>query len=92
MSDLCSLNQQHQLCKNPRLNPDIKTLFTDHTCTPSNGDVAPAPVTLPVAAIAEPAAYTQLGAHGVYVTTIFCFIYIYAFDNYLILMCLIYIM
>ncbi|KAL0331020.1 UNVERIFIED_CONTAM: protein TPR3 [Sesamum angustifolium] len=27
-----SLNWQHQLCKNPRPNPDIKTLFTDHTC------------------------------------------------------------
>nr|5JA5_A Chain A, Protein TPR1 [Oryza sativa] len=32
-----SLNWQHQLCKNPRPNPDIKTLFTDHTCTPPNG-------------------------------------------------------
>ncbi|XP_021772817.1 topless-related protein 3-like [Chenopodium quinoa] len=59
-----SLNWQHQLCKNPRPNPDIKTLFTDHTCTPPNGAVAPAPVTLPVAAVAKPAAYTQLGAHG----------------------------
>lgn len=59
-----SLNWQHQLCKNPRTNPDIKTLFTDHTCTPPNGAVAPAPVTLPVAAVAKPAGYTQLGAHG----------------------------
>ncbi|CAO2832842.1 unnamed protein product [Amaranthus hypochondriacus] len=59
-----SLNWQHQLCKNPRPNPDIRTLFTDHTCTPPNGAVAPAPVTLPVAAVAKPAAYTQLGAHG----------------------------
>ncbi|KAH9783947.1 protein TOPLESS-RELATED PROTEIN 2 [Citrus sinensis] len=33
-----SLNWQHQLCKNPRPNPDIKTLFTDHSCNPtSNG-------------------------------------------------------
>ncbi|KAH9755399.1 Topless-related protein 3 [Citrus sinensis] len=31
-----SLNWQHQLCKNPRANPDIKTLFTDHTCSPPN--------------------------------------------------------
>lgn len=61
----CSLNWQHQLCKNPRPNPDIKTLFTDHTCTPPNGAVAPAPVNLPVAAVAKPAAFTSLGAHGV---------------------------
>ncbi|XP_074276734.1 topless-related protein 3-like [Silene latifolia] len=60
-----SLNWQHQLCKNPRPNPDIKTLFTDHSCTPPNGAVAPAPVNLPVAAVAaKPATYTQLGAHG----------------------------
>ncbi|KAJ8426581.1 hypothetical protein Cgig2_018049 [Carnegiea gigantea] len=59
-----SLNWQHQLCKNPRPNPDIKTLFTDHTCTPPNGAVAPPPVTLPVAAVAKPAAYTPIGPHG----------------------------
>ncbi|KAE8010286.1 hypothetical protein FH972_006670 [Carpinus fangiana] len=59
-----SLNWQHQLCKNPRPNPDIKTLFTDHTCTPPNGPLAPTPVNLPVAAVAKPAAYTPLGAHG----------------------------
>ncbi|CAA0816768.1 Topless-related protein 3 [Striga hermonthica] len=59
-----SLNWQHQLCKNPRSNPDIKTLFTDHTCTPPNGALAPGPVNLPTAAVAKPAAYTSLGAHG----------------------------
>ncbi|KAF7805076.1 topless-related protein 3-like [Senna tora] len=59
-----SLNWQHQLCKNPRPNPDIKTLFTDHSCTPSNGPLAPTPVNLPVAAVAKPATYTSLGAHG----------------------------
>ncbi|XP_058002863.1 topless-related protein 3-like isoform X2 [Hevea brasiliensis] len=59
-----SLNWQHQLCKNPRPNPDIKTLFTDHTCTPPNGPLAPTPVNLPVAAVAKPSAYTALGAHG----------------------------
>ena len=63
---LCSLNWQHQLCKNPRPNPDIKTLFTDHTCSPPNGPLAPTPVNLPVAAVAKPAAYTPLGAHGVW--------------------------
>ncbi|XP_009611827.1 topless-related protein 3-like isoform X1 [Nicotiana tomentosiformis] len=59
-----SLNWQHQLCKNPRPNPDIKTLFTDHTCNPQNGALAPAPVNLPAAAVAKPTAYTSLGAHG----------------------------
>ncbi|KAJ1417159.1 WD40/YVTN repeat-like-containing domain superfamily [Sesbania bispinosa] len=59
-----SLNWQHQLCKNPRPNPDIKTLFTDHSCTPPNGPLAPTPVNLPVAAVAKPAVYTSLGAHG----------------------------
>ncbi|KAK9292226.1 hypothetical protein L1049_020189 [Liquidambar formosana] len=57
-----SLNWQHQLCKNPRPNPDIKTLFTDHTCAPPNGPLQPTPVTLPVTAVAKPAAYTSLGA------------------------------
>ncbi|XWS64483.1 hypothetical protein CRYUN_Cryun05aG0007700 [Craigia yunnanensis] len=57
-----SLNWQHQLCKNPRPNPDIKTLFTDHTCSPPNGPLAPTPVNLPVAAVAKPSAYTSLGA------------------------------
>lgn len=60
-----SLNWQHQLCKNPRPNPDIKTLFTDHTCAPANGALAPTPVNLPAAAVAKPTAYTPLGAHGV---------------------------
>ncbi|XP_059455063.1 topless-related protein 3-like [Corylus avellana] len=59
-----SLNWQHQLCKSPRPNLDIKTLFTDHTCTPPNGPLTPTPVNLPVAAVAKPAAYTPLGAHG----------------------------
>ncbi|XXG79187.1 hypothetical protein AAC387_Pa09g0313 [Persea americana] len=60
-----SLNWQHQLCKNPRPNPDIKTLFTDHTCAPSNGARAPTPVPVPLAAaVAKPAAFTALGVHG----------------------------
>lgn len=59
-----SLNWQHQLCKNPRPNPDIKTLFTDHSCTPPNGALAPTPVNLPAAAVAKSTAYTSLGAHG----------------------------
>ncbi|KAJ6762623.1 PROTEIN putative-RELATED [Salix purpurea] len=64
-----SLNWQHQLCKNPRPNPDIKTLFIDHTCSPTNGPLAPAPVNLPVAAVAKPAPYTSLGAHGPFPAT-----------------------
>ncbi|KAF4389811.1 hypothetical protein F8388_009944 [Cannabis sativa] len=59
-----SLNWQHQLCKNPRPNPDIKTLFQDHSCTPPNGPLASTPVNLPVAALTKPVAYTPLGAHG----------------------------
>ncbi|XP_073147375.1 topless-related protein 3-like [Henckelia pumila] len=59
-----SLNWQHQLCKNPRPNPDIRTLFTDHTCNPPNGALAPTPVNLPNTAVVKPVAYTSLGAHG----------------------------
>ncbi|KAL3728392.1 hypothetical protein ACJRO7_033043 [Eucalyptus globulus] len=59
-----SLNWQHQLCKNPRPNPDIKTLFTDHSCSPPNGPLAPAAVNLPVPAVGKPAAYPALGPHG----------------------------
>ncbi|KAH6832337.1 WUS-interacting protein 2 [Perilla frutescens var. hirtella] len=44
-----SLNWQHQLCKNPKPNPDIKTLFADHTCGQQpNGARAPSPVTNPL--------------------------------------------
>ncbi|XP_047324317.1 topless-related protein 3-like [Impatiens glandulifera] len=61
-----SLNWQHQLCKNPRSNPDIKTLFIDHTCTPSNGALAPAPapVSIPAVAVPKPIAYSSLGGHS----------------------------
>ncbi|PWA87892.1 topless-related protein 1 [Artemisia annua] len=52
-----SLNWQHQLCQNPNPNPDIKTLFVDHTCEQSqpNGAHTPSPVTNP-----------PLGAHGAF--------------------------
>ncbi|KAF8015963.1 hypothetical protein BT93_H1495 [Corymbia citriodora subsp. variegata] len=59
-----SLNWQHQLCKNPRPNPDIKTLFTDHTCTPPNGPLASAAVNLSVPPVAKPAPYPALGPHA----------------------------
>lgn len=61
---LFSLNWQHQLCKSPKPNPDIKTLFTDHTCSPSNGARAPTPVNLPVTAVAKPSSYVPLGVHS----------------------------
>ncbi|XP_015617826.1 protein TPR1 isoform X1 [Oryza sativa Japonica Group] len=58
-----SLNWQHQLCKNPRPNPDIKTLFTDHTCTPPNGARA-SPVSVPLAAVPKAGGtYPPLTAH-----------------------------
>ncbi|XP_078443222.1 protein TPR3-like [Wolffia australiana] len=56
-----SLNWQHQLCKNPRPNPDIKTLFVDHTCAQQNGARAPSPVSNPLmGAIPKPVPFPQL--------------------------------
>lgn len=60
-----SLNWQHQLCKNPRPNPDIKTLFTDHTCASSNGTRPPPPVNAPLAGpVPKPGTFPPLGAHS----------------------------
>ncbi|KAG1361982.1 Protein TPR2 [Cocos nucifera] len=60
-----SLNWQHQLCKNPRPNPDIKTLFTDHLCTTTSGARAPPPTNGPlVGPIPKPGAFPPIGAHG----------------------------
>ncbi|KAJ9551023.1 hypothetical protein OSB04_015068 [Centaurea solstitialis] len=64
-----SLNWQHQLCKNPKPNPDIKTLFVDHSCGQSqpNGARAPSPVTTPLMGsipMGKPAGFPPLGAHG----------------------------
>ncbi|KAI7729674.1 hypothetical protein M8C21_004456, partial [Ambrosia artemisiifolia] len=61
-----SLNWQHQLCKNPKPNPDIKTLFVDHSCGQSqpNGARAPSPVTNPLlGSVPKPAGFPPLGAH-----------------------------
>ena len=63
-----SLNWQHQLCKNPRPNPDIKTLFVDHSCgqVQPNGARAPSPVTNPLmGAVPKAGGFPPLGAHGV---------------------------
>ncbi|XP_031379895.1 protein TOPLESS-RELATED PROTEIN 2-like isoform X2 [Punica granatum] len=61
-----SLNWQHQLCKNPRSNPDIKTLFVDHTCNPTaNGARPPPPANNPlVGPIPKAGAFPPIGAHG----------------------------
>ncbi|XP_068635481.1 protein TOPLESS-RELATED PROTEIN 2-like isoform X1 [Aristolochia californica] len=60
-----SLNWQHQLCKNPRPNPDIKTLFTDHTCAPNNGARGPPPTNNPlVGPIPKTGAFPPIGAHS----------------------------
>ncbi|KAJ4951831.1 hypothetical protein NE237_028663 [Protea cynaroides] len=60
-----SLNWQHQLCKNPRPNPDIKTLFTDHTCAPNNGARAPPPTNGPIVGPPKPTgAFPSIGAHS----------------------------
>ncbi|KAL2338400.1 hypothetical protein Fmac_012846 [Flemingia macrophylla] len=60
-----SLNWQHQLCKNPRPNPDIKTLFVDHSCGQPNGARAPSPVTNPLmGAVPKAGGFPPLGAHG----------------------------
>lgn len=60
-----SLNWQHQLCKNPRPNPDIKTLFVDHTCGQPNGARAPSPVTNSLmGSISKVGGFPPIGAHG----------------------------
>ncbi|KAI3828620.1 hypothetical protein L1987_02725 [Smallanthus sonchifolius] len=60
-----SLNWQHQLCKNPRPNPDIKTLFTDHTCASNNGGRGPPPSNSSLAGpIPKAGVFPPLGAHG----------------------------
>ncbi|XP_007023214.2 PREDICTED: topless-related protein 4 isoform X1 [Theobroma cacao] len=60
-----SLNWQHQLCKNSRPNPEIKTLFVDHTCGPPNGARAPSPVTNPLmGSIPKVGGFPLIGACG----------------------------
>ncbi|KAK3025864.1 hypothetical protein RJ639_042293, partial [Escallonia herrerae] len=58
-----SLNWQHQLCKNPKPNPDIKTLFIDHSCGQSQPNLSP--VTNPLMGVVPKAGgFPPLGAHG----------------------------
>ncbi|GER39356.1 transducin family protein / WD-40 repeat family protein [Striga asiatica] len=42
-----SLNWQHQLCKTSRLNPDIRTLFVDHSCGSKMEHVLPHQLIIP---------------------------------------------
>lgn len=69
----CSLNWQHQLCKNPRSNPDIKTLFTDHSCSPTTNGARPGPpANSPlVGPIAKAGAFPPIGSHIVSVLSLF---------------------
>ncbi|XP_059461310.1 protein TOPLESS-RELATED PROTEIN 2-like [Corylus avellana] len=60
-----SLNWQHQLCKNPRPNPDIKTLFIDHSCNPTSNGARPPPTNSPLMGpMPKAGAFPPLGAHG----------------------------
>jgi len=58
-----SLNWQHQLCKNPRPNPDIKTLFVDHACVPSNEARTPPANSSLVGALSKGGSFPAVGAH-----------------------------
>ncbi|KAG9156649.1 hypothetical protein Leryth_006613 [Lithospermum erythrorhizon] len=62
------LNWQHHLCKNPRPNPEIKTLFVDHSCGQSQQNAAqtlpPIPNTLFGANVPNPGGFLPLMAHG----------------------------
>ncbi|CAN8298789.1 unnamed protein product [Cochlearia groenlandica] len=62
-----SLNWQHQLCKNPRPNPDIRSLFLDHTCNQPNGARAPSPVTNHLmGGVPKVAGFSPLSGHGLF--------------------------
>ncbi|KAD3067942.1 hypothetical protein E3N88_35822 [Mikania micrantha] len=65
--DNFSLNWQHKQCKEPKLNPDINTLFFDHCCGPSQPNSAHASSlsTNPLlGAVRKPSGLPPLGAHG----------------------------
>ncbi|KAH9287846.1 hypothetical protein KI387_031963, partial [Taxus chinensis] len=61
-----SLNWQHQLCKNPRPNPDIKSLFVDHNCGQPNGARTPPTNNSLMGVIPKGGGFSQLGAHGAF--------------------------
>ncbi|KAD3067944.1 hypothetical protein E3N88_35824 [Mikania micrantha] len=65
--DNFSLNWQHKQCKEPKLNPDINTLFFDHCCGPSqpNSVLASSLSTnLLLGSVPKPSGLPPLGAHG----------------------------
>lgn len=64
---ICSLNWQHQLCKSPKPNPDIKTLFVDHSCGQPNGASTPSQANNPLlgGAVPKPGGFPPLAAHVV---------------------------
>ncbi|MFS8033606.1 putative Topless family protein [Helianthus anomalus] len=67
-----SLNWHHQLCKNPRPNLDIKTLFIDHTCNSNNGGWGPPPTNSSLAGpIPKAGVFPSIGAHGVSIVKMF---------------------
>lgn len=68
----CSLNWQHQLCKNPRPNPDIKTLFVDHSCGQPNNTRAPSPANPLLGSVPKAGGFPPLGIHGVH-DVIYCY-------------------
>ncbi|KAJ0080032.1 hypothetical protein Patl1_24477 [Pistacia atlantica] len=66
-----SLNWQHQLCKNPRPNPGIKTLFIDHSCNPTVNGARPPPKNCPLMGpIPKAGAFPPIGAHGQFQTVV----------------------
>lgn len=61
-----SLNWQHQLCKNPRPNPDIKTLFVDHSCGQPNGAHVSSSANSPLlGSLPKAGGFPPLGTHVV---------------------------
>ncbi|KAJ0014318.1 hypothetical protein Pint_21684 [Pistacia integerrima] len=58
--------KKHQLCKNSPLNPDIKMLFTDHSCNPTANGARPPPTNSPLlGSIPEVGAFLPIAAHGI---------------------------
>lgn len=72
-----SLNWQHSLCPNPRQNPDIRTLFVDHSCKNSNDSLAQLAASNQL--IGSPTkfeGFLPLGANVVYVEVKLCSVFL----------------
>ncbi|XP_020598905.1 protein TPR2-like isoform X2 [Phalaenopsis equestris] len=60
-----SLNWQHQHCKNPHPNPDIKTILADHSCPPTNVSLPVPPINVPlVGPLSKSCPFHRLVAHS----------------------------